>query len=176
MRRSLKPTAFVLLLLTSIPATARAQVGISSVKDPESKEKAVHPAPVVPWSEEKLKELLDRRVDIEYGGHKFAQFSNLFVVILKRTARDVALEWARRIGKETSADKLKAAKVGPYEAYHFEALTPSQIGGDVRWRHWVFIADGRGYFVVSTLPPALEATLYPDVEAMLRSFKLKKKP
>jgi hypothetical protein len=95
--------------------------------------------------------------------------------LFAKVRQEVALQWAKRVKSDTQAADLKPAKVGGYEALHFEALLPTRNGKEVRWRHWVFMVDNACYFIVSTIFPEMEATLFPDVEKMLSSFKVTKK-
>lgn len=94
--------------------------------------------------------------------------------LLKKVQREVSLEWARRVSKDAAPEKLKTTKVGLYDALFFEAMIPSQLNKEIRWRQWVFMVDSKCYFVVSTILPELEEQIFPDVEKMLASFKVKK--
>jgi hypothetical protein len=93
--------------------------------------------------------------------------------LLKKVQMEVALEWARRVNWDAEPKKLKIAKVGPYEALFFTAMIPSQLEKDIRWRQWVFMVDNKCYFVVSTILPEFENKIFPDVEKMLASFRVK---
>jgi hypothetical protein len=84
--------------------------------------------------------------------------------------RDVALEWANRVSEGIKLEDLREAKVGKYDALYFEAMIPSQLKKDIRWRHWVFMVDNACYFIVSTILPENETKIFPDVEAMLATF------
>ncbi|WP_395743872.1 hypothetical protein [Prosthecobacter sp.] len=95
--------------------------------------------------------------------------------LFEKVRKEVALEWAKRVKPEAKAEDLKPAKVGAYEALHFEAMIPARTGGDVHWRHWVFMVDNACYFIVSTIFPEKEAEYFPDVEKMLGSFTVDKK-
>jgi len=94
----------------------------------------------------------------------------------KKVRAEVALEWAKRVHPDAEPDDMRPAKVGQYEALSFEALVPSQLGKDLRWRQWVFMAGDKCYFVVSTILPDLDDEIFPDVEKMLASFHVKTKP
>ena len=94
--------------------------------------------------------------------------------LLKRVPTEVALESAKRAHKDAGREDLKPCEVGPYEALFFETMVPSRLGGEVRWRQWVFMVDNRCYFVVSTIAPEYEEKILPDVEKMLASFRAKK--
>lgn len=95
--------------------------------------------------------------------------------LMLRVRKEVSLEWAGRVYPKIDEKDLKLDKVGPFEALHFEASVPSQLGKDVHWRQWVFMAGNRCFFIVSTLFPEQEATLWPDVQEMLKSFKCEEK-
>ena len=92
--------------------------------------------------------------------------------LMKRVQTEVALEWANRINPQATAADLKPARIGPFDALHYEATTPAVGDKEVRWRHWVFTADDRCFFVVSTLFPEQEKQLLPDVMRMLEAFKM----
>ena len=95
--------------------------------------------------------------------------SNLF----EKVRAEVALEWAQRVFEDATADNLKPAQVGPYPALHFDKLLTGQNGKQIRWRHWVCMVENKCYFIVSTIIPDLENTIYPDVEKMVASFRVK---
>ena len=94
--------------------------------------------------------------------------------LLNKVRKDVALEWAQRASEAARKEDLKPAKVGSFDALFFEAMVDSQLDKKMRWRHWVFMDDGKCYFVVSTILPELEAKIFPDVEKMLKTFRTKK--
>jgi hypothetical protein len=95
--------------------------------------------------------------------------------LLSSVQRDVALEWALRVSESAKKEDLKPAKVGSFDALFFEAMVDSQLNNKMRWRHWVFMDDGKCYFVVSTILPEFEGKIFPDVEKMLSTFKVKKR-
>lgn len=91
----------------------------------------------------------------------------------EKVRADVALEWAQRVHKDAASDDMQPAKVGTYDALYYETMVPSQLKKDMRWRQWVFMVDNRCYFVVSTILPELDDEIFPDVEAMLTTFRAK---
>ena len=93
--------------------------------------------------------------------------------LLKKVPREVSLEWAKRAKDNVDPEEIKPAKVGPYDALYFETMMPLRDGHTIRWRQWVFMIDSRCYFVVSTILPELEDQIFPDVQAMVTSFKMK---
>ncbi|MBL9177471.1 MAG: hypothetical protein JNM65_05360 [Verrucomicrobiaceae bacterium] len=95
--------------------------------------------------------------------------------LMLRVRKEVSLEWAGKVHPKVGEKDLKLAKVGPFEALHFEASVPSRLGKDVHWRQWVFLAGDRCFFIVSTLFPEQEDTVWPDVQEMLKSFRCDEK-
>ncbi|MEO1524302.1 MAG: hypothetical protein AAFX06_02650 [Planctomycetota bacterium] len=88
----------------------------------------------------------------------------------------VSLGWANQISPGVEAKDLATKDVGEHEAKYFETLIPSRLGKQVRWRQWVFTVKNRCFFIVSTLPPELDKTVLPDVEAMVQSIKIRSTP
>jgi hypothetical protein len=87
----------------------------------------------------------------------------------------VALQWAQRVNKIAVETDFKPAKVGNFDALYYESMIPSQLGKEVKWRQWVFMTDGKCYFIVSTIFPEFDEEIFPDVEKMLASFRIKSK-
>ncbi|MEA3208709.1 MAG: hypothetical protein QOE70_1766 [Chthoniobacter sp.] len=94
--------------------------------------------------------------------------------LFERVRKAVALDWAQRVKPGSQADDLKRAKVGPFDALFFESMIDARTGSKVHWRHWVFMAGNECYFIVSTIFPDDEKTFYPDVEGMLKTFRIRK--
>ena len=94
--------------------------------------------------------------------------------LLKQIPLDVSLFWAKKVspGKEISAGDLKPSKVADYDAFYYETMTPTKTGFEARWRQWAFMVDNRCYLVISTIFPNYDAKLYPQVQEMLKSFKV----
>jgi hypothetical protein len=92
--------------------------------------------------------------------------------LFKSIRQDVALEWAQRVSEGAKLEDMREAKVGEYDALYFEAMIPSQLNKDIRWRQWVFMVDNACYFVVSTILPENEETIFPAVESMLATFHM----
>ena len=85
----------------------------------------------------------------------------------------VALDWAQRVNEKATVNDFTRAKVGKYDALFYESMIPSQLNKDLKWRQWVFMADNRCFFIVSTILPEFEDKIYPDVEKMVASFRMK---
>ncbi len=93
---------------------------------------------------------------------------------LDKVRADVALEWAQRVNEDAKSEDIKPAKVGSYDALYYESMIPSQLDKEIRWRQWVLVVDQKCYFVVSTILPELDDKIFPDVEKMLLTFRVKK--
>lgn len=87
---------------------------------------------------------------------------------------DVSLDWARRVEPKANEKDFEEAKVGQFDALHYEVLLKGQAGQEIRWRQWVFMDGNKCYFIVSTIIPNLEDQIYPDVKQMLETFEIKK--
>jgi hypothetical protein len=94
--------------------------------------------------------------------------------LLKRIPQDLAMMWAKRVSEDAAKKDLKPAKVGSYDAIYFDTMVPTKLRQQAHWRQWVFMADDKCYFIVSTIFPKFEDKIYPDVETMLKSFKIKR--
>ncbi|QDV18215.1 hypothetical protein Pan153_28720 [Gimesia panareensis] len=93
----------------------------------------------------------------------------------EKIRQDVSLEWAQKMNPKATLKDLQIKPVGKFQALYYEAMIPSIFKKDVKWRQWVFMDGNQCYFIVSTILPELEDKIYPDVEQMLKSFKVKKK-
>ncbi len=94
--------------------------------------------------------------------------------LLKKVVAEVSSERAKRVKGDVELADLKPAKVGPYEALYFETTVPLRNGATIRWRQWVFSAGNKCYFAVSTIFPQFEERIFPDVQAILKSFQIGK--
>lgn len=109
-------------------------------------------------------------MDIYEMGRYSAKDDTALAGLMKRVMKEVALACARKVSKEPKESDLKTTKVGQYDALHFDAMIPSRFGKDVHWRQWVVAVGNRCFFIVSTLFPDQDETLFKDVQAMLASF------
>jgi hypothetical protein len=92
--------------------------------------------------------------------------------LFTRVRQEVAREWAQRVNAKADLKDMSTRRVAAFEALSFEAMVPSKLNKDVRWRQWVFMVTNRCFFVVSTISPEAEATIYPDVEKILATFRI----
>ena len=92
--------------------------------------------------------------------------------LFKKVQSEVAMEWAKRAKDVVSPEELHPAKVGSYDALHFETMMPLLDGRTARMRQWVFMIEDKCYFVISTIFPQFEDRIFPDVESIMASFKI----
>ncbi len=112
-------------------------------------------------------------MDFHVGGKLSADTPEKLKELLKTAPRDAALDEYKRVKPDATANDLKPAKIGPYDAYLFEAALPPNGEEKVRWRQWHFVVDNQLVFVISTLFKDKEASLYPDVEQMIKTFRVR---
>ena len=94
--------------------------------------------------------------------------------LYKQVPYEVSMEWAQRVKPGAKKSELKPAKVGEFDALHFESMVKTQDKKSVHWRQWVFMGGNECFFIVSTIYPESESKVLPEVEAMLKTFKLRK--
>lgn len=94
--------------------------------------------------------------------------------LLKEVPQQVAFEWAKRVQHKAKPTDLKKSHVGEYDAVFYESTVKDKNSKDVHWRHWVFMAGNRCFFIASTVYPDRDKTIFPDIEGMLKTFKLRK--
>jgi hypothetical protein len=89
-----------------------------------------------------------------------------------RVRYDLAHRFARSFKKDVTESDMTRVEVGGAEALHFKANPPRRP--NACWRQWAFLAGGRGYVIVSIIEKENTERLLPDVQAMVKSFRLKK--
>jgi hypothetical protein len=83
----------------------------------------------------------------------------------------LALQFAKMFKKDVTTDAMTKLKVGKCEALYFTIAAP-QTG--IVWRQWVIVDSGQAFCVVSAIKPEQEKEIVPEVEAMVKSFKIAK--
>ena len=91
----------------------------------------------------------------------------------RKIPKAVVLDWAHRVKPDAAEKDLFAGKVGNYDAVCFDTMIKSKMGGEIRWRQWGFMVGNQAYMVLSTIFPEKESTIFPDVQSMLASFRVK---
>jgi hypothetical protein len=104
-----------------------------------------------------------------YSASKEKEGKTLF----NKVRDDIALRFARMFKKDVTADAMTKTKVGDYEALYFMIAAP---GTGIVWRQWAIVNSGKAFCIVSAIKPEQEKDILPDVEAMVKSFKIAKPP
>lgn len=112
-------------------------------------------------------------MDFHVGGKLSADTPEKLKELVKTAPCDAALDEYKRVKPDATAKDLKQAKIGPYDAYLFEAGLPPSGVEKIRWRQWHFVVDNQLVYVISTLYKDKEASLYPDVEQMIKTFRVR---
>jgi len=88
--------------------------------------------------------------------------------LYQKVKESFAVTFAKHFKKDVTPADMKAVTVNTYPALHFEINVPSGI----IWRQWVIVEKGQAFVIVSSIKPEHDAQLYPDVKAMISSFKI----
>ncbi len=112
-------------------------------------------------------------MDFHVGGKLSADTPEKLKELEKSAPSDAALDQLKRVKPDATVKDLKLTKVGPYDAYLFETGLPPNAAEKFRWRQWHFAVDNQLVFVISTLDNDKEASLYPDVEEMIKTFRVR---
>ncbi|MBN2193547.1 MAG: hypothetical protein JW751_12090 [Polyangiaceae bacterium] len=90
--------------------------------------------------------------------------------VRERVRYALAARFARTFKEDLTEADMANLTVGGAEALFFTAVPPKRT--DTRWRQWTLLAGGHGIVIVSIIHDENEARLLPDVEAMVKSFRL----
>ena len=102
-----------------------------------------------------------------YSSDEESQRDELFARIRLAHAR----LHARGFEQNMPEDKFQKVTVGDVEALFFEGRIP-RSDRQIIWRQWSFVmTDGNAYTIVSAIEQKNDATLWPQVQAMVKSFK-----
>jgi hypothetical protein len=112
-------------------------------------------------------------MDFHVCGKLSADTPEKLMELEKTAPSDAALDQLKRVKPDATVKDLKLTKVGPYNAYFFEAGLPPNAVEKIRWRQWHFAVDNQLVFVISTLFKDKDASLYPDVEQMIKTFRVR---
>ncbi|MDX2108263.1 MAG: hypothetical protein SFY67_17850 [Candidatus Melainabacteria bacterium] len=92
---------------------------------------------------------------------------------LKNIPGDLLLEWAKRIKQSPTTADLKKGKIGTFDADLYECEISGKDDKKLKWHNWTFMNGNKCYFVLSAYPNELENDIYPDVQKILSTFKIK---
>jgi hypothetical protein len=82
---------------------------------------------------------------------------------------DIALRFAKTFKNDVTRAAMTRSKAGKHEALYFTMAAP-QTG--IIWRQWVVVESGKAFCIVSAIKPDQEKDILPDVEAMVKSFRI----
>ena len=68
---------------------------------------------------------------------------------------------------------FQSVKIGPFDATLFECELTGKTGEKLLWHNWAFMDGNKCYFVLSAYPKDMHDKIFPDVEKMLKTFKIK---
>ena len=83
----------------------------------------------------------------------------------------LAMQFARLINKKAALKDMKTVKVDGVDALTYETPTPRP---GTTWRQWAFVKHGRAFIIVSAIDKANERKILPQVEGMVKSFRVAK--
>lgn len=109
-------------------------------------------------------------MDIYQLGTYSADNSKDEAKLFKSVRDDLALRFAKGFKKDIKAKDMKTVKVDDSSALYFESPAPQRK--EIIWRQWALVKNGRAFVIVSTLRKE-DKNLVEDVQAMVRSFKVK---
>lgn len=112
-------------------------------------------------------------MDFHVGGKLSVDTPEKLKELLISAPSDATLNQYRRVKPDATAKDLKLTKIGPYDAYFFEAALPPNGVEKIRWRQWHLAVGNQIVFVISTLFKNKDASLYPDVEQMIKNFRVR---
>ncbi|MCW5821557.1 MAG: hypothetical protein KIT34_02075 [Cyanobacteria bacterium TGS_CYA1] len=92
---------------------------------------------------------------------------------LKSIPSDLLLEWGKRIKQNPTKADLKKGKIGTFDADLYECEISGKDDKKLKWHNWTFMNGNKCYFVLSAYPNELENDIYPDVQKILSTFRIK---
>lgn len=105
-------------------------------------------------------------MDIYMGGSYSAEKDE--AALHERVRADWAMAFLPRINAQATIEDMQTVEVDGAEALFISTAHPKT---KVLWRQWVFVKDGMCFLIVSAIQPEQDETLWPDVQAMRRSFR-----
>ena len=89
--------------------------------------------------------------------------------LFKKVRDNLALRFGTFFKENLQIKDMDKVAVGKVEALHFTTVVPKT---GIVWRQWVFVDSGMAFAIVSAIKPEQEKQVLPDVEAMIKSFKV----
>jgi len=112
-------------------------------------------------------------MDIYVMGNYSASNEGERQALFNKVRDDIALRFAKTFKKEMTTDGMTKTKVSNSEALYFTLAVPET---GIIWRQWVIVESGKAFCIVSAIKPEQEKDILPDVEAMVKSFRIVQPP
>lgn len=110
-------------------------------------------------------------MDVYYYGSYSSDEPSQQALMWERIRNLWATTFASRLKRGVSISEMQAVPVDGVEALYFQSPT-SRPG--VMWRQWALVKNGQAFVIVSTLP-ADDKKLLADLEAMVKSFRVRRR-
>lgn len=108
-------------------------------------------------------------LDIYMLGHYSSTNAGGEAELFTKIRETLALRLAKSFKADIKVGDMTEVPVGGVKALHFKGTGPT----GVVWRQWVLVDSGKAFAIVSAIKPELDKEIYPDVEQMVKSFKVK---
>jgi hypothetical protein len=108
-------------------------------------------------------------MDIYFGGEYSPQDPDLY----KRVRDYWAMLFAPNFDPNISTDDMKEISIADSDALFWE-FTNNKSGKSIHWRQWALMKDGHCFVIVSAIDRENEEVIWPDVEAMVNSFEVRR--
>jgi len=114
-------------------------------------------------------------MDLHVQGKLSASDKSAEAKLFASAPLDAALDRLKDKNPSATAKDLTKTKVGDYDAYFFETTIAAKDGSKIMWRQWHFMVGNQLCYVISTIFKSQDARLYPDVQSMIKTFRVKAK-
>jgi hypothetical protein len=101
----------------------------------------------------------------EYSADREGDEAALF----DRVRREWALAWARLLDPACTLEDMQTVQLAGVEALYFKGQHPAT---SIVLHQWILVKGGMCFGIFSAVHPDLESEIWPDVQAMVRSFEV----
>jgi len=106
-------------------------------------------------------------MDVYYFGTYSADSGQSPAALWNKVRNFWAVNFASKLKKGVTVEEMQKVTVDGAEALYFEAPAPRP---NLLWRQWVFVIEGKTFFILSTLPKDDKPAMT-DVDGMIKSFR-----
>ncbi|MGD8451342.1 MAG: hypothetical protein PVJ57_05935 [Phycisphaerae bacterium] len=106
-------------------------------------------------------------MDVYMLGEYSAEPGEDEAALFERVRREWALSWAHMLDPQCTVDAMTTVQVDGADALFWEGQHPET---HVILRQWVFLKHGMCFAIFTAMAPELEDAIWPDVQAMVKSF------